>query len=200
MRQKFTTFFSFKTLQLPGLCIRTSWVLLEVHRILAAGSHWVVIQLDPRCWHWIYHLSPAGVHTNYHYHYQRALGYLRWCPEYTIALAPQEDPTQTNPPGSHAVRTAFHKMERFVGVCTVERCYQPMVVFLSPEVEITDLTVVHTCTRGPSRMPDMLLVPNAHGGSGRGRRSPKATPPRESFHDQVLGIRQLFTRATPPEP
>ena len=22
----------------------------------------------------------------------------------------------------------------------------------------------------------------------------------ESFHDQVLGIRQLFTRATPPEP
>ena len=24
--------------------------------------------------------------------------------------------------------------------------------------------------------------------------------PPESFHDQVLGIRQIFTRATPPEP
>ena len=77
--------------------------------------------------------------------------------------APQEDPTQTDPPGSHAVRTASHKMEGFVGFRTVERCYQPMVVVLSPEVETTDLTVVHTCTRGPSRMPGMLLAPN--GGS-----------------------------------
>ena len=52
--------------------------------------------------------------------------YLRWCPEYALALAPQEDPTQTDPPGSHAVRTASHKMEGFVGFRTVERCYQPI--------------------------------------------------------------------------
>ena len=68
------------------------------------------------------------------------------------------------------MRTAFHKMEGFVGVCTVERCYQPMVVFLSPEVETTDLTVVHTCTRGPSRMPGMLLVPNGGSGGDAARR------------------------------
>ena len=49
--------------------------------------------------------------------------YLRRCPEYALALAPQEDPTQTDPPGSHAVRVAFHKMEECVGLCAVERCY-----------------------------------------------------------------------------
>ena len=96
--------------------------------------------------------------------------YLRWCPEYALALAPQEDPTQTDPPGSHAVRTASHKVEGFVGFCTVERCYQPMVVFLSPEVEITDLTVVHTCTRGSGRMPGMLLAPNGGSGGDAARR------------------------------
>ena len=59
------------------------------------------------------------------------------------------------------MRTAFHKMEGFVGDCTVERCYQPMVVFLYPEVEITDLTVVHTCTRGPSRI-ETYAYPRRH--------------------------------------
>ena len=65
----------------------------------------------------------------------------------------------------HAVRTASHDMEGFVGFCTVERCYQPMVVFLSPEVEITDLTVVHTCTRGPAACPACCWSPTVAAGA-----------------------------------